>query len=615
MLDAIKASLGFMATRERITFFVLVFFKSLSGLLDVVGIALIGVLAGLAATSLSPDTPLVVFGYSLPQVTQETLVFLVLVVLGVFAIKAAVAVTLSKAITGFLARIESAQAVRIARYLFTGSLDTVQERTKGEVLWGVMGSVSMAFSGLLVSLSTFITEGILLILIMTTFILVDPFATLFVFLYFGLIIVVIQLVISRSLSRSGMDASRGNMESMVVIDDLLGAYREVAIFRKQDFFIEKFGEARSRLARGGASMIFLSGMPRYVVETALMLGVVIFVGFQFLTGQLASGLVVVGVFLTGGVRIMASLLPLQGAVSNVKNQAEQSKVAHDFLTRASTSASASTATPSRRGVSPAVVAADSSLGESSEAGALGVELGDVTFKYPTGATPALAGVTLSITPGQHVAFIGPSGAGKTTLVDLILGLIEPTQGSVLIGGRAPAATLDNFPGAISYVPQNPGIVSGSIAENVALGIERSEIDEAAVLAALTAANLHEFVAGLPEGMNSSVGNQTDALSGGQIQRLGLARAFYEKPRLIVLDEATSALDASSEALITQSLKGLGKDVTVIIIAHRLSTVQHSDVVFLLEDGKVTASGKFAHLRKTVPMVAEYVRLMSFDEEV
>jgi ABC-type multidrug transport system fused ATPase/permease subunit len=598
MLDAIKASLGFMATRERITFFVLVFFKSLSGLLDVVGIALIGVLAGLAATSLSPDTPLVVFGYSLPQVTQETLVFLVLVVLGVFAIKAAVAVTLSKAITGFLARIESAQAVRIARYLFTGSLDTVQ-----------------AFSGLLVSLSTFITEGILLILIMTTFILVDPFATLFVFLYFGLIIVVIQLVISRSLSRSGMDASRGNMESMVVIDDLLGAYREVAIFRKQDFFIEKFGEARSRLARGGASMIFLSGMPRYVVETALMLGVVIFVGFQFLTGQLASGLVVVGVFLTGGVRIMASLLPLQGAVSNVKNQAEQSKVAHDFLTRASTSASASTATPSRRGVSPAVVAADSSLGESSEAGALGVELGDVTFKYPTGATPALAGVTLSITPGQHVAFIGPSGAGKTTLVDLILGLIEPTQGSVLIGGRAPAATLDNFPGAISYVPQNPGIVSGSIAENVALGIERSEIDEAAVLAALTAANLHEFVAGLPEGMHSSVGNQTDALSGGQIQRLGLARAFYEKPRLIVLDEATSALDASSEALITQSLKGLGKDVTVIIIAHRLSTVQHSDVVFLLEDGKVTASGKFAHLRKTVPMVAEYVRLMSFDEEV
>lgn len=609
MLDSIKASLGFMTPRERVTYFFLVFFKSLSGLLDVAGIALIGVLAGLAATSLDSNTPLVVFGFTLPQVTQQTLVILVLVVLGVFAVKAAVAVILSRAITGFLARIESAKAVNIARYLFTGSLDAVQARTKGEILWGVMGSVSLAFSGLLVSLSTFITEGILLILIATTFVLIDPIATIFVFVYFGLIIAVIQLVISRSLSSSGKDASQGNMDSTVIIDDLLGAYREVAIFRKQEFFIAKFGAARWRLAQGGATMTFLLGMPRYVVETALMLGVVIFVGFQFLTGQLASGLVVVGVFLTGGVRIMASLLPLQGAVANVKNQSEQSKVAHEFLTNAALSQQLPRrkADSSDKGASPAF------FSEVRE-GALGVSLEGVRFTYPSGTAPALDGVSLSIAQGQHVAIIGPSGAGKTTLVDLILGLIEPTQGSVRIGGRPPGDTLDNRPGAISYVPQNPGIVSGSIAENVALGINASDIDEAGVLAALTAANLHEFVAGLPEGIHSSVGSQADALSGGQIQRLGLARAFYEKPSLIVLDEATSALDAGSEALITQSLKNLGREVTIVIIAHRLSTVQHSDVVFLMEDGKITASGKFAHLRKTVPMVAEYVRLMSFDAE-
>jgi ABC-type multidrug transport system fused ATPase/permease subunit len=607
MLHSIKASLRLMAARERFTYFVLVFFRSLSGLLDVAGIALIGLLAGLAATSLDSSKPLVVFGFTLPQVSQEALVVLVLVVLAVFAVKAAVAVSLSRVITRFLARIESAQAVKIARYLFTGSLDTVQARTKGEILWGVMGSVSMAFSGLLVSLSTLITEGILLLLVAATFVLVDPMATVYVFVYFGLIIVVIQLVISRSLKRAGTDAAQGNMDSMVAVDDLLGAYREVAIFRKQDFFIEKFGSARARLARGGATMTFLAGMPRYVVETALMLGVVIFVGFQFLTGQLASGLVVVGVFLTGGVRIMASLLPLQGAVANVKNQSVQAKVAHDFLQNAVVKQS--------QGMIEVPQSSWFASARSDEAqGALDVVLDNVSFTYPTGSTPALDGISLSISQGQHVAFIGPSGAGKTTLVDLILGLIEPTQGSVVIGGRPPAETLDNRPGAISYVPQNPGIVSGSIAENVALGIEASLIDEADVWEALTAANLHEFVAGLPEGIHTSVGSQADALSGGQIQRLGLARAFYEKPRLIVLDEATSALDAGAEALITKSLTNLGRDVTVIIIAHRLSTVQHSDVVFLLEDGRVTASGKFAHLRKTVPMVAEYVRLMSFDEE-
>ncbi len=609
MLDAIKASLGLMTTRERVTYFVLVFFRSLSGLLDVVGIALIGVLAGLAATSLSSSSPLVVFGFTLPHVSQETLVILVLVVLAVFAVKAAIAVTLSKAITGFLARIESEKAVAIARYLFTGSLDTVQARSKGEILWGVMGSVSLAFSGLLVSLATFITEGILLVLIATTFVLVDPVATVFVFVYFGLIIIVIQLVISRSLKKAGNDAAAGSMDSMVSIDDLLGAYREVAIFRKQEFFIEKFGSARARLARGGATMTFLGGMPRYVVETALMLGVVIFVGFQFFTGQLASGLVVVGVFLTGGVRIMASLLPLQGAVANVKNQAEQARVAHDFLNNAFLRNQERLDSRSRENSDSEELPADDPRR------ALDVVLEGVSFTYPGASTPALNDVTLTITQGQHVAFIGPSGAGKTTLVDLILGLVEPTDGSVVIGGRAPGETLDSRPGTISYVPQNPGIVSGSIAENVALGVDATEIDEEAVLAALTAANLHEFVAGLPEGIHSSVGSQADALSGGQIQRLGLARAFYGKPRVIVLDEATSALDAGSEALISQSLTKLGRDVTVIIIAHRLSTVQHSDVVFLLEDGRVTASGKFAHLRKTVPMVAEYVRLMSFDAEI
>ena len=607
MLDSIRVSLSLMTAKERVTYFVLVFFRSISGLLDIAGIALIGVLAGLAATSLDPNKPLVIFGFSLPQVSQETLVVLVLVVLGVFAVKAGIAVTLSKAITGFLARIESAQAVKIARYLFTGSLDTVQERTKGEILWGVMGSVSLAFSGLLVSLSTLITEGILLVLIATTFVLVDPIATVFVFVYFGLIIVVIQLVISRSLKRAGTDAARGNMDSMVAVDDLLGAYREVAIFRKQEFFIDKFGASRARLSRGSATMTFLGGMPRYVVETALMLGVVIFVGFQFLTGQLATGLVVVGVFLTGGVRIMASLLPLQGAVANVKNQAEQAKVAHDFLNKAALQEKATLRDQPQRET------AASATGDEGH-GALDVVLDGVSFTYPTGSTPALDGVSLSIGQGQHVAIIGPSGAGKTTLVDLILGLIEPTHGSVVIGGLPPADTLDNRPGAISYVPQNPGIVSGSIAENVALGIDAADIDEAGVIAALTAANLHDFVAGLPDGIHSSVGSQADSLSGGQIQRLGLARAFYEKPRLIVLDEATRALDAGSEALITESLTKLGRDVTVIIIAHRLSTVQHSDVVFLIEDGRITASGKFAHLRKTVPMVAEYVRLMSFDAE-
>lgn len=217
-------------------------------------------------------------------------------------------------------------------------------------------------------------------------------------------------------------------------------------------------------------------------------------------------------------------------------------------------------------------------------------------------------------PGQNVAIIGPSGAGKTTLVDLILGLLTPQVGSVMVNDVSPAVLLDKMPGIISYVPQKPGLVAGTIAQNIALGLEEHQIDYELVREALERAHLSEFVDSLPEGVHTSVGKQADALSGGQIQRLGLARALYEKPRLIVLDEATSALDAGAEAIISNTLNSFAGDVTVIVIAHRLSTVQHSDVVYLMEDGHVTASGSFAELRKTVPMVAEYVKLMSFDEE-
>ena len=163
------------------------------------------------------------------------------------------------------------------------------------------------------------------------------------------------------------------------------------------------------------------------------------------------------------------------------------------------------------------------------------------------------------------------------------------------------------------MPQNPGLISGTIAENIALGVRPEDIDYDKLDAAVKAAFLEDYIAALPEGLQTSVGKQGDALSGGQVQRLGLARALYEQPRLIILDEATSALDASSEAFVAQSLRNLGKGVTVVVIAHRLSTVQHSDMVYVVEDGEISGAGSFQELRKTVPMVAEYVKLMSFDD--
>lgn len=608
MLATIKRSLGFMSPKDRLTYFFLVIIRALSGVLDVIGIALIGLIAGLAATNLDPSKPLVIAGFTLPTFSESALLWLVVIVLLVFIVKTIIAVGLSKALTRFLARVESEQATRIASSVFSNDLGKLQTVNRSEIVWASLGSAFQAFSCLLVSFGTFISEGLLLVLISLTFVVVDPIASVFVVIYFGILVIVIQLFIGSSLKRAGEDTTEGNIESVQALDDLLGAFREISIAEKTQFYIKKFSVARAKMARGGGQMTFLSGMPRYVVETALMLGVVIFVGFQFVTGQLATGLVTVGVFLTGGVRIMASLLPLQNAAANVKNQAEQGKLSLDLLEEIkATDGKNNSNKLSQEALAQETIDTSGDLGEA-------VTISGVSFSYPGSATAALKNITMQVNSGQHVAIIGPSGAGKTTLVDLMLGLVTPTEGEVLLGGIAPSERISAFPGTVAYVPQNPGIISGTIAQNVAIGLNDAEIDEERVLDCLNKANLTDLITSLPEGIHTSVGNQSDSLSGGQIQRLGFARAIYSQPKFIVLDEATSALDASSEAFLASSIKALGKSVTVVVIAHRLSTVQHSDVVYVIEGGEIIASGKFAHLRKTVPMVAEYVRLMSFEEQ-
>lgn len=606
MLAAVRRSLGFLTKRERVTYFFLIGLRALAGLLDVFGILLIGFLAGIGATQLGdPSAPTTKFlGFELPKLDEQALVWLVLFVLAVFVAKALLAITLTKALTAFIAKVESENALKIASYVLNSSLSEVQKLSKAEVQWAVTGSTTFAFTGLLNSVATLITESILLVLVGATFIFVDPVAAVAVTAYFALVILLIQFVIGKSLKRAGTDSAEGTVDSTRAINDTLDTFREISVLSKQELFLDRFDIARTRVARSGGMMAFLGGMPRYVVETSLILGVVLFVGVLFLTGQLATGLVTIGVFLTGGVRIMASLLPLQNAVAQMTNHVEQSKLAHRLLALAETDLATTAATKAQPVPELAM----------SKDGGLAVVVDDVDFTHTGNEERTLHSISLTVTAGSHVAFIGPSGAGKTTLVDLLLGLVKPDSGSVRIGDVEPSLLRTSTPGLISYVPQKPGIVTGTIAENIALGVEPDLIDYERIAEVIDDAHLGEFIASLPDGVQTSVGKQADALSGGQVQRLGLARALYTRPRLLILDEATSALDAGSEAFVSASLSKLGKGVTVIVIAHRLSTVQHSDVVHVVEDGRITASGKFSALRKTVPMVAEYVKLMSFEDK-
>lgn len=606
LLISVKRALRLLTVKQRLKYFALIASRIFSSILDVIGVALIGLVTGLAATNIDPNQPLTIAGFTLPLVSQQSLVYLVLLLLVLFLTKSFLAIFFINRMVVFLADIESMKAKEISEHIFSGKLENLRARSKSEILWTTGTSTSNAFSGVLTSFASLISELFLLILIISTFIFVDAIATFFVMIYFGLVVLFVQLAISKSLKRLGTEAAKGNVQSTSALENLTETFREIIVYRKQSYFLRNYGEARTLMAKSTAGVNFYAAMPRYVLETALMLGVVMFVGFQFVTGQLSSGFVVIAVFLSGGVRIMASLLPFQHALSSIKVQTEQAGFCLDILEDFEGKES-STQVDSHELSSHFLGSLDSPTDFS-------VEFKDVSHIYLGAKKNTIHNLNIKIPSGSHVALIGPSGAGKTTIADLALGLIEPTNGIVKIGNFKPQDLLNSFPGIVSYVPQKPGLISGTILENIAIGVHASEIDHEQAAKALEAAHLLEFVNSLPGGIDSDVGTHSGSLSGGQLQRLGLARALYNKPKLIILDEATSALDASSESIVSESINSLGKEVTVIVIAHRLSTIQNSDIVFALENGEVIASGSFADLRKNVPLVADYVKLMSFDDE-
>jgi ATP-binding cassette subfamily C protein len=576
--------------------------------MDLLAVALMGLLGAITATGLSGQN-LQFFGYTIPSPTAQNVTLLVATIAILFVLKGGLAILFTRWTAIFLAGLEVKYSAKVTRYLFSGSLQRLKKYSRSEIGFLVGTSVGATFSGVLGSMTTLAIESTLFLSIFVLFLFVDWVSALFIALYFAVLVFFLQLATARRYVKAGKNVRKSSVDSGGAILEMVDAYREIAVLGKHNFFLKRFVEAKKLGARTGVNLQILKSLPRYIAETGLIIGAFGFVVWQLSKGSLGEGLLALGIFLAGSFRMMGAILPLQSIWNDLRVKQNWVVKAQEILVQLRDK--------------PELL--DSGIFSATEItfeeehfdiadGGLSVELSDVTFTHLDKETPTIHAVSLSIASGAYVAIVGPSGAGKTTLVDLILGLYDPDTGSVELSGVDPRILREKAPGLVSYVPQRPGLVSGTIANNVALGVAAKDIDESLVREVLRKAQLLDFVDTLPNGINSSLGPHSDALSGGQIQRLGFARALYSKPRLIILDEATSALDAATEASVAANIRDVGGETTVIVIAHRLSTVQHADEVFVVDDGRVVASGTFKEVRKNVPMIEEYVRLMSFDND-
>ena len=605
MLKAVKASLSFMKTKERSKWYFLTSLRSFLSLLDLAGILAIGFIIASTAIFLTsgsdPDRVLIVAGFAIPAVNAQTLPVVSGLVLVLFLLKALLSLLLTRKSALFVAEVEARASRRIAELILGFDLSTAREKSREEVLFAVQVGAPSAFSVLLNQIGTIVAEGALFIVVATGFFFVDPVITIAAIIYFGAIAYAIQFFVGTLMNRAGEKLKTGTILANSAITDLVNVFRELSVLGARKSYIDRIYSQRLKASRNGANQYFLSGMPRYVIESALLVGLGLFVVGQALAGDLVSSAATIGVFLSGGFRLTAAMLPLQSALLTIKGVIPQAMTAHEIL-----------AGQGRTGRSKEEIDKLSEdpkqQRESSPELPVAVKLEGVTFTFPGQASATLKGVNLEISAGSQVALIGPSGAGKSTIADVMCGLLDPSSGQVVLLEKGSQSTNLGRP-SLSYVPQKPGLVSGTIANNVALGVPQGLIDEERVVDCLSRAHLYEVIAGLPDGIHSQLGKLQDGLSGGQAQRLGLARALYTLPGLLVMDEATSALDAESEAEIAKALDELRGSVTVVLIAHRLNTIQHADQVFLIEQGKVTDNGKFTELLDRNENVRRLVKLM------
>jgi ABC-type bacteriocin/lantibiotic exporter with double-glycine peptidase domain len=238
-----------------------------------------------------------------------------------------------------------------------------------------------------------------------------------------------------------------------------------------------------------------------------------------------------------------------------------------------------------------------------------VKIESVSFRFQDAEQNLLTDVSFVVKPGSVVALVGPSGAGKSTLVDLMLGILKPTEGTVEVSGLSPNAAIKKWPGLISYVPQEVLISKSTLLENVGLGFAVSEIVKERALAALRKAKIEDLIDSKSSGLSKSILERGGNLSGGQKQRIGIARALYTNPRLIILDEATSALDVTTESEISEALLALKGNVTLVLVAHRLSTVRNADLVIYLDSGRIIAQGTFEEVRSKAPQFDKQANLL------
>lgn len=599
--SAIGRSVSILSRADKRKIAAVVLLQICMGWLDLLGVLAIGLLGALSVTGLQSQNPgdRVSQALRILQISDATFQTQASVI-GSFALVLLVGRTIlsiffTRRILFFLSRRGAKISANLVSRLLSQPLLTVQARTTQETLYAVTGGVVVITLGILATAVVFTSDLALLIIMAIGLYVVDPITALGTFLIFALIGAALYRSMHVKAKKLGVETSVLNIKSNEKIVEVFSSYRESVVRNRRDYYAREIGKVRFALANANAEMSFMPYVSKYVIETSVVLGALLLSAAQFIMQDSTHAVATLTIFLAAGTRIAPAVLRLQQGSITIRGALGQATPTLDLI--------------DTLGDSPMVENIDDTLDVVHEGFISEIQVSNASLTYPNKSIPAISNITLNIPSGASVAFVGPSGAGKTTIIDVLLGVLHPDEGNVSISGFSPLLAVAKWPGAVSYVPQDVVIAAGTIRENVALGYPPEVATDELVMSALKVAHLDKFIEELPLGIDTQVGERGTKLSGGQRQRLGIARAMFTRPHLLVLDEATSSLDGETEASITDAIHELRGSTTVVMIAHRLSTVRNADIVIYLSKGTVMAMGTFDEVRRVLPDFDRQAKLM------
>lgn len=599
----IRASLRLLDLHDRRLLWVATALQMTTAVLDFLGVLLVGLAGTLSFAMVAGQAPPrfvteLASTVGLGGLADEALLATLAAAAAVFLLaKSIVAPLLLAKVFRFLARREAMVSARLTKELLSRPLSFVQQRSTQETARALVRGTHNAIGIVLGQMVVGLSDLTLLAVLAVPLLLINPSVALGAILFFAVVAGGVHWVLGTRADRFGSQGSRvDDLLSLRTVQEALGAYREITVADRRSFYVDRLRNLRDRSAESAMGARVVGMLPKYVSEAGLVLGAMALAAVLFTTQPVDVAAGTFAVFIVAATRVVPALLRVQGAALSIRAAAGPAEPTFLLAEDLGHPINRQEITPR----APATGYRDF---------VPSITLRDVRFAYPAEVESALHDITLAVAPGQTAALVGPSGAGKSTLADVILGVLQPDSGEVLVGGIPPGDAVSHWPGAIAYVPQAVMLVEASVRANVALGLPEKLFDDESVWEALDRAQLGDFVRTKPDGLDTQIGERGLRLSGGQRQRIGIARALFTRPRLLVLDEATSALDAETEQSITAILDDLDEGVTVVIVAHRLSTVRHADLVVYVEDGGVLAAGVFTEVYSKVPALQRQAELM------